>query len=234
MRSGVYQIFNKTNGKRYVGRAKDVVKRWNVHRVHLRRGTHHSRYLQSSWNKHGEASFEFRKIVVCAAKDLLVYEQIVLDAFVPEYNVARIAGNTLGTTRTPETRAKISAKAIGRKWSEEAKEKLRATTTGRKLPQERVRHLIGNKFAAGKKHTPERRAAISAFMTGRPRPKSPEQREKIAASLRGRKATPEHRANQSAAQMGKKRGPYKPWSEETKARFKALLESRRLASGITS
>lgn len=226
MNSGVYAIVNKTNGKQYIGSAKNCTARWSGHRHRLQRGTHHCRHLQSAWHKYGAAAFEFKPLVYCGAKDLILYEQIALDAFRPEYNTARVAGNTLGTKRTAESRSKIAAKATGRKWSAEAKAKLIASTTGRKLSEDRRAKLIGNKHAAGVKHSPERRAAISAFMTGRPRPKSAEQRAKIASALLGRKSTQEQRAKQSVAQLGSRRGPYKPMSAETRARAAALRARR--------
>jgi len=226
MNTGIYEIVNTVNGKRYVGSAKDFKKRWGGHRAQLKKGRHHNRHLQSSWNKHGAAAFAFRKLLVCSPENLLMYEQIAIDATAPEFNVEKVAGSSIGCIRTPETRAKIAAKAIGRVWTEESKAKLSANTKGRKLTEERRQKLIGNKHAAGQKHTPERKAAISAFMTGLSRPKSQEHREKIAATLRGRKATPEHRANQSAAQKGKARGSYRPWSDEAKARFKEVMREQ--------
>lgn len=214
MQTGIYEIRNEMNGKRYIGSAISFRRRFSEHRSMLRLGRHHSRHLQASCDKYGIDAFEFRPIVVCAARDLLFYEQRALDVYRPDYNCAPIAGNTLGTRRSAETRAKIAAKSVGRKWTDEAKAKVSATLTGRKMSDAFRQKLVGNQRAKGLRHTDEWKAANSARMMGAKRPKSPEIREKIAASLRGRKATPEARANQSAAQRGKKRGPYKRQTDQ--------------------
>lgn len=114
-RSGVYEILNTANGKRYVGSAVEFRQRHNEHRSMLRRGKHHSRPFQNAWNKYGEAAFYFRVLLVCAPENLVLYEQRALDALRPDYNVCLVAGSTLGKTHSPETRAKIAAKASGRK-----------------------------------------------------------------------------------------------------------------------
>lgn len=213
--SGIYEIVNLTNGKRYIGSAKSFARRWAVHRCNLRKGKHHSAYLQSAWNKYGEDCFEFRLLKVCAIEDLVSVEQEALDTIRPEYNMSPTAGSTIGVEFSTERRAKISAAHKGRKRDPAAVEASASKLRGRKLPPERIKHLIGNKHAMGQTFSDERRAAMAASTRdqyengGRSRDRSPEYREKIAASLRGRKLTAEHRAAVSAAMTGKKRGPYK-------------------------
>ena len=85
--SGIYEILNTVNGKRYIGSAVYIVGRFARHRMHLRRGTHHSVHLQRAWNKHGEEAFEFRPILFCTKDMLLYYEQLAIDAFKPLYNI---------------------------------------------------------------------------------------------------------------------------------------------------
>ena len=64
-RSGIYAIVNTVNGKRYVGSAKRFRTRWNAHRAALNKGLHHSRHLQSAWNKYGAEAFVFTIIEFC-------------------------------------------------------------------------------------------------------------------------------------------------------------------------
>lgn len=207
--SGIYQIRNTVNAKRYIGSACSIGQRWNEHRSALERGKHVNRHLQFAWIRHGRSSFAFEVMLVCRADELIRQEQSAFDRFKPEYNVARFAGSTLGRKHSAETKAKIAAKAIGRKWTDESKAKVSNTMTGRKMGDAFSEKLRGNKHAVGLKHTDEWKAANSLRNTGKKRPKDAAYREKIAATLRGRKATPEARANQSAAQLGTKRGPYK-------------------------
>lgn len=55
----LYEIRNILNDKRYIGRTGNVNKRWYRHKNELRKGNHHSLYLQRSWDKYGEDNFEF-------------------------------------------------------------------------------------------------------------------------------------------------------------------------------
>lgn len=55
----IYLIICKPTGMAYVGQSKEAKKRWSQHRMHLRRGSHHSPRLQKEWSEHGEASFMF-------------------------------------------------------------------------------------------------------------------------------------------------------------------------------
>lgn len=191
MNSGVYEIVNTVNGKRYVGSAKDFAKRWSVHRSRLKAGSHHNRHLQSSWNKHGPSLFEFRKLLICAPEHLLHYEQIAIDAIQPELNVERVAGNSLGCIRTPETRAKIAAKAAGRVCpprSAEHREKLSAAMKRRPVSPHTMDALQAGRAARGE-YTQEQREAIGAGLRrayesgARSREKSELHRHRIAAAV---------------------------------------------------
>ena len=59
-KSGIYEILNLENNKRYIGQSVNITSRWSQHRSSLRKGTHGNTYLQSSWNKYGEQAFVFR------------------------------------------------------------------------------------------------------------------------------------------------------------------------------
>ena len=48
---GIYKIENKNTGKVYIGKSKDIYKRWKEHRAMLEKGIHHSVKLQRSYNK---------------------------------------------------------------------------------------------------------------------------------------------------------------------------------------
>lgn len=232
MRCGVYEILNVVTGKRYVGSAKNFDARWHAHRVMLKRGRHHSSHLQASWRKYGADAFECRPLLICAPRDLLMYEQAAFDALRPEYNIAPTAGSSLGRSHSSDTRAKISARAKGRKYPPDVVERRAAKRRGVPLPPERIAHMIGNKHALGSKHTDEWKAQNSARNLGKPRPKSPEYRAKIAAALRGIPHSPERRAAQAEGQRGKKRGPYKldpAKAEMRRAAGLQLAESARQA-----
>ena len=277
--AGVYEIYNSVNGKRYIGSAVNMERRFAVHRHSLLRGKHHSRYLQNACGKYGFETFIFRPLLICSKSELLFYEQRAFDVLRPEYNVCPKAGNALGVRwtdeararhsvlqkanpafggrkhtpeslkklslsklgnthtkgkkrnpdavaktaaahtgmkRSAETRAKIAARAKGRQWTDGAKAKLSAT----------LRQLSDVRHATDAEWQRKNEARMAAKLRGRKRPRTAEHSAKLSAALTGRKATPEHRANQSAAQLGKKHGPYKPMSQETRARAVALRLER--------
>lgn len=223
--SGIYEIVNLVNGKRYVGSAVNFRVRWGQHRRLLRRGEHYSPAMQRAWTKYGEASFEFRIIKVCERERLLHEEQSELDSRWPEYNNCPVAGSSLGRKLSSETCAKIAASKTGLKMpprSPEHRAKLSAANKARSPNPESIAKMAATK--RGRKLPEEHKARIgsglkSAWDDGRRlREKSPEWRAKIAATLTGKKLSPEHRAAVSASMRGKKRGPYNISLEERQAR----------------
>ena len=152
--TGIYEIRNTTNDKRYVGSAVNFAARWTKHLSQLRRGVHHSRRLQNAWNLHGEPAFEFRRLVVCGRAMLLTYEQAAMDAFSPEYNIRIKAESCLGVKRTPEFCAALSLRKKGQTHSEATK------------------RMISEKIKAigGRPHTEESRRKMSESQKGKKSP----------------------------------------------------------------
>ena len=107
--SGVYEIANLVNGKRYIGSATNFRGRWNVHRSDLRKGKHHSKKLQHAWNKYGAEAFRFGPLLLCSKPNLIFFEQRCLDGLRPEYNIATVAGSILGMKLSPERIEKAAA-----------------------------------------------------------------------------------------------------------------------------
>lgn len=148
MKSGIYKITNIVNNKCYIGSAVNLSKRWTRHLHDLRNEKHHSSYLQRAYRKYGEASFKFEILFLCPSDDLIRLEQYHLDNYLPEYNIARIAGSNLGIIRSLEYRIKQSKSQIGKKMSKEAKLKMSAYQTGRKHSKEHVLKCSLKKYKA--------------------------------------------------------------------------------------
>lgn len=117
MTSGIYRIRNVLNGDCYIGSAVNFIKRARVHKHLLLKGKHDCIHLQRAVVKYGGQNFVCEPVLVCARKDLIFYEQLVIDAFNPRYNIARRAGNTLGLKFSNEAKAKMRAAKLGRKLS---------------------------------------------------------------------------------------------------------------------
>ena len=79
-------------------------RRLNEHRSRLCNGKHSNRRLLAAFKKHGPLKMEV--LIVCRESDLVMYEQICLDAFQPRYNLSMLADRV---EWTDEMRAKVRA-----------------------------------------------------------------------------------------------------------------------------
>lgn len=59
----VYRIFNKKNGRMYIGSTNNYIARKHEHFSRLRNGTHHNKNLQRDFNEFKESSFIFEIIL---------------------------------------------------------------------------------------------------------------------------------------------------------------------------
>jgi len=107
----VYEICNISNNKRYIGCSSNVRKRWDHHKHLLRLNKHDNKYLQSSWNTHGEDKFvfiilfQFKNINEMYAKEK---ELIQLDSRL-FYNLSEGGkGSSSGYKWSDESRKKLS------------------------------------------------------------------------------------------------------------------------------
>lgn len=171
--SGVYMIRDTVSGRRYIGSAVSIKKRWKEHRRGLEQGHHHSKFMLRCWRVRPE-SFEFHVILYCSRENLLMYEQLLIDGYKPEFNSAPKAGSQLGFRMSDESKAKLSEAAkrtknfTGRKHSEDSKRKISESRKGK---------------GGDKGWTQERRDRISAALKGREI--SPDMRRRISEKLTG-------------------------------------------------
>lgn len=211
----IYRITNALNGRSYIGSSGDTPQRWSNHRMQLRKGNHHSKWLQREWNKYGAYEFVFNAIeAVPEGADLLQREREHIASRHPEFNSfevdpdrSRFKHNNETRRRmseaqkqrhareraaglsfkSPETRARIAAAHIGMKPSEATRKKLREAAL-RRCAEGR-----NQQFARGRKMPQAAIDAGAAKRRGRKRPEH--EKVKIAAGLRrayeeGRRALP--------------------------------------------
>lgn len=107
--SGIYEIVCTENGRRYIGSAVNIDKRWRGHVLQLNEKRHHSRHLQRAWNKYGQAAFVFVVLEECMKGELILREQHYIDCLKPAFNSRPQAASQLGYRHTDETRRKMSA-----------------------------------------------------------------------------------------------------------------------------
>ena len=171
---GIYKILNKNNGKFYIGSSNNLNKRKREHFTALKRGTHINTYLQRSFNKHGEESFEFI-ILECVldTDSLLSIEQKYIDTLNAcnrsiGYNINELAGGgglygknnpNFGKIMTDEQKQKISDTLKGHIVSIESRNKMSKSKKGKFAGE--------NHPMYGKKRTEEQKKYHSLKMTGR-------------------------------------------------------------------
>lgn len=141
-RIGIYGIRNIINNKIYVGKTgMNFGDRWDNHKALLRGNKHDNPYLQNSWNKHGEDSFEFVVLEDCCVEELNDKEMFWIKYYKDKglsYNIhdGGDGGYNLGKHLSEETKRKIGEKnrinMLGKTHSEETKIKMRASHLGKK------------------------------------------------------------------------------------------------------
>lgn len=146
---GVYKIYNKLNGRIYIGSAKEFVTRYNKHLCILRKNKHYNNFLQHDYNKCGEENFVFEVLErTTEMKEVRIkLEQKYLDLYYDDqrqcYNICPIAKSSLGRKWKQTSKEKASKYWIefykinqhrlkGRPRSEETKRKMSENQKGEK------------------------------------------------------------------------------------------------------
>lgn len=80
-KSGIYQIRNLINDKKYIGSTKNFSNRFSSHKRLLRKNCHTNQHLQNAWNKSGEDFFKFEILEFVNVDSLLLIEQQYLTKF---------------------------------------------------------------------------------------------------------------------------------------------------------
>lgn len=227
MNTGIYQIINVANGKRYIGSAADFKQRWDLHKRQLNNNSHHSIALQRAWDKYGEGSFKFEILLTCDKEELLEYEQLHFDEFNPEYNILKVAGSLFGYTHRADSLLKMSLAKKGKpstmkdkkhteesrlKMSESAKANPQTYWQDKTLSDEHVNKLrvakLGSKQSAetvakriakttGGKRTEEQCARISAALKNLNRKLPEERKAQISEFMKTRPQSVESRNKRS-------------------------------------
>lgn len=203
--SGIYSITSARDGKIYVGSAVDIKQRWGEHSRKLRGNRHPNRHLQNAFCKYGEENFTFAVVETAPPEQLIAREQWWLDHHDAArrscgYNLARVAGSTLGFRHSRETRARLAEKlsVAARNRSAEHRKKLADTHRGKPLSLEhREKIALANKARYAR----------------------PEERSKTSAANKARYARPEERVKLSLAAQ----------AQHARARLDPVLFAQRCA-----
>ena len=219
VKTAVYIVTNKANGKQYVGISKNLTARWNTHIS----ANGSAPALHAAIKKYGKDEFIFSHIcdafdfdAACDIERMLIVQH---NTKAPNgYNLTDGGEGVVGrpmTDQDKEVRRQASIAYVKQLSLEERVEKY--GTKGRKHTPETIKKIrqsnIGKNL--GKTASEETKSKMSAIHKSRPRqPLNNKTKEKIRHSLLGRKM-PESEKPKHASFFGRTH------SEETKARIRA-------------
>lgn len=141
---GIYCIKNLINNKGYIGKSKNIPKRWEKHLYALKSNTHPNSHLQSSFNKYGEVNFSF--LILTSFEEI---EEITLNkleiklikeykSHIDLYGYNKTFGGE-GASHIDSVKQKISNTLKGRPLDDRRKEILKQANTGRKQSKEEIK-----------------------------------------------------------------------------------------------
>lgn len=171
--TGVYQIKNIVNGKIYIGSASSKFgfnSRWSRHVFDLKNGKHHSKHLQSSWDKYGSDKFKFEILEYVEDINLIILkEQEYLDlyqTYLPNkgYNILEKANSSIGYKHSDKSKTKMSSSHKNKILTEEHKNKISESNKGKKHSKETKKKM--SKWQIGKVLSEETKKKISKSLIG--------------------------------------------------------------------
>lgn len=192
--SGIYEIRNLSNNKRYIGSSYNIHKRWLQHRWDLENKKHHSRHLQLSWDRYGSDNFQIFVLEKTGIENLETRERYYVEFYestngefgynetsggkgCPDRKVAietreKISNSNKGKRHSEISKTRISEAGIGRKHTKETKEKMSSSRRGKPIfalrgrpCPEHVKEIV-RKTHLGKKRNPEVGDKISLSKIG--------------------------------------------------------------------
>lgn len=134
---GIYKIENIKNKKVYIGKSRDIIRRWGQHIQHLENNCHHCARLQKDFNDFGIKNFSFQVIFICEHEDEYDLSKLE-DYYINEYFLNGDVYNT---------QINYYNKKLNKKYVLENKNKLNAIYVPNNLNFTKLDSLLAQKIA---------------------------------------------------------------------------------------
>jgi group I intron endonuclease len=190
-RAGVYAIRQISTSRLYIGSSKKLYDRLRHHFYELRKGVHHSRFLQRAWDKHSSADFEWAVLQKLPPGFTKEDQQKLEDFWIEETQCFRpsLGFNSTTSTRISDLSAEARERVLKMHRTPEMRAKHAAIARG-KHPEWRNeigRLAMKKKFA----ENPDYKNRMMKLFHPPGKKLSAKQREKISIAGKGRKLSPE-------------------------------------------
>ena len=155
-KSGIYKFTNKLSGSFYIGSSKNLRTRlYSYFQLSNLLRSSSSSIISRALIKYGYSNFSLEILEYCDVSILLEREQYYIDHLKPNYNIAKIAGSTLGIPRTEIFKEKLRQFRKGKVHTEETKLLMSINNSGNNNPM------------YGKKHSDQTKDLIRISKLGR-------------------------------------------------------------------
>ena len=155
-KSGIYKFTNKLSGSFYIGSSSNLRTRlYSYFQLSNLIRSSSSSIISRALIKYGYSNFSLEILEYCDVSILLEREQYYIDHLKPNYNIAKIAGSTLGIPRTEIFKEKLRQFRKGKVHTEETKLLMSINNSGNNNPM------------YGKKHSDQTKDLIRISKLGR-------------------------------------------------------------------
>ena len=187
LKSGIYTLTNKLNGRIYIGSAKRFKDRWQSHRYCLKTNKHSNCFLQADYNKCGPGAFLFKIVELTDDKSkeerLLIEEKWIeqyYDSGDKCYNLCKGAFSREGCCdkNTQETKARKRKAGLKNMENPEFRKK--------SIEFLRLSLLINGPPNLGNKHSEETKIKMSEWHRGKLKSEETKARMSNAQSKRAK------------------------------------------------
>ena len=155
-KSGIYKFVNKLSGSFYIGSAKNLRTRiYSYLQLSILLKGKNNSIITRALIKYGYSNFSLEILEYCDVSKLIEREQYYFDLLEPDYNIAKVAGSTIGVPRSEEFKNKLRELRKGKVHKEETK-----------LLMSQI-HLGANNSMFGKNHTDQTKELIRLSKVGK-------------------------------------------------------------------